>query len=96
MLTITRPISAVANWVSSHSGRFGAQMPIRSPLPKPSATRPAAKRRASSFSSRQVQRSPLSQNAAARESGWVAAVPASSRTDGLLQQRGRPRADDVG
>ena len=78
MLTITAPISAVANWVSSHSGRFGAQMPIRSPLPKPSATRPAAKRRASSFSSRQVQRRPLPQNTAAVASGQAAAVSASS------------------
>ena len=33
---------AVANWTSTHSGTFGAQMPTRSPLAIPSASSPLA------------------------------------------------------
>ncbi len=42
MLTSTSPAFAVANWVTTHSEQFGAQMPTRSPGTSPSASRPAA------------------------------------------------------
>ena len=33
---------AVANWVTTHSWRFGAQMPTRSPFPTPRAMKARA------------------------------------------------------
>ena len=42
MLTRIAPSFAVAYWTNTHSAQFGAQMPTRSPLPTPSASRPSA------------------------------------------------------
>ncbi|CPB34773.1 Uncharacterised protein [Mycobacterium tuberculosis] len=44
MVTRIAPISAVAYWTSTHSHRFGAQMPTRSPGPIPARTSPVASR----------------------------------------------------
>ena len=42
MVTRIAPIFAVAYWVISHSGQFGAQIPTRSPLPIPTTSSPCA------------------------------------------------------
>ncbi|VWC84780.1 hypothetical protein BLA17378_04169 [Burkholderia aenigmatica] len=69
---------AVANWVSSHSTRFGDQMPTRSPGSIPSATRPAARTSISCANVRQSQRMPCSRNTTAGRAGTRAAVSCSS------------------
>ena len=48
----------LANWVNTHSDRFGAQMPTRSPGCKPDASRPAATSSARCSNSRHVHRTP--------------------------------------
>ena len=58
MVTRISPALAVANCVSSHSGRFGDQMPMRSPGSRPSASKPAASASTWSASCRQVSRTP--------------------------------------
>ena len=42
---------AVAYWLTTHSKRFGDQMPTRSPFPTPRAIRPRAARSDCSHSS---------------------------------------------
>ncbi len=69
---------AVANCVSSHSARFGDQMPTRSPRRTPSAHRPAADASTSSSSCCQVKRNRWSTNTAASRSGQRRAAAASS------------------
>ena len=59
MLTRIAPIRAVANWVSTHSGTFGAQMPTRSPLAIPWASSPLASASTSAANSVYVHRRPL-------------------------------------
>ncbi|MCY1236831.1 hypothetical protein D9M72_495040 [compost metagenome] len=69
---------AVANWVTTHSGRFGAQMPTRSPGWMPRWRRPLARRSTWSLNSAQFQRTPCSRNTTAGPSGFAATVRASS------------------
>ncbi len=51
MFTRIAPILAVAYWVNVHSAQFGAQMPTRSPLVIPAASRPRASASTSAASS---------------------------------------------
>ncbi len=79
MFTRIAPMRAVANCVSSHSLRFGDQMPTRSPLRMPSAARPAASTSISVANSRQVQRTCCSRNTTAGRSGKRSAVSRRKR-----------------
>ena len=56
---------AVANCVTSHSQRFGDQMPMRSPFSEAERSRPAASASTASASSPQVKRLPCSTKTAA-------------------------------
>jgi hypothetical protein len=51
MLTSTTPAFAVAYCTKAHSTRFGLQMPIRSPVSKPAASRARATRSTSASNS---------------------------------------------
>ena len=79
---------AVANCVTSHSARFGDQMPRRSPRSRPSDSSPAASSSTTAPNSRQVQRTPCSRNSTAGRSPKRATVSASSAGMRLLGQRG--------
>src|SRR5690242_14148271 len=62
------PIRAVAYCTNTHSGRFGDQIPTRSPGPTPSPTSARASVSTSSSSSRYVHRRPLGTSASASRS----------------------------
>ena len=79
MFTRIAPIRAVANCVSSHSARFGDQMPTRSPAATPSLSKPDARTSTSSANSRQVQRMFCSRKITAGRSGNFAAVSRRKR-----------------
>ena len=79
MLTRIAPMRAVANCVSSHSLRFGDQMPTQSPFAMPSAARPAASTSISCANSRHVQRTCCSRNTTAGRSGKRPAVSSRNR-----------------
>ncbi len=42
MVTRIAPSFAVPYWTKTHSAQLGAQMPTRSPVPTPRASRPSA------------------------------------------------------
>ncbi len=69
---------AVANWVTSHSQRFGDQMPTRSPFARPSARKPAASASTVSESSLQVKRLSWSTKTAASSVPYLLTVSESS------------------
>ena len=74
MLTSTAPILAVANWISVHSGQFGAQIPTRSPFPIPRFSNPTATASTSRLSSAYVHRRPEGRSTRASRSPWAATV----------------------
>ena len=87
MLTRTRPIRAVANWVTIHSCRFGAQMPTRLPRRRPSASRPAAISSARCFRSYHDRRRFSASKIAASRGPWRDTV-LSSCCDSVMKRSG--------
>src|SRR6185312_16118053 len=72
MLTRMTPSFAVAYCTSVHSATLGAQIPTRSPFPRPAASRPSATVSTSSRIWAYVQRRPLGTSTIASWSGWAA------------------------
>ncbi|GAB2938427.1 hypothetical protein GCM10027203_44750 [Nonomuraea fastidiosa] len=65
---------AVAYCVSTHSAQFGAQMPTRSPLAMPRASRPSATSFTAASNSAYVHRRPVAISTSASLSGCRATV----------------------
>src|SRR6478735_4791379 len=68
MLTRIAPILAVAYWTSVHSEQLGAQIPTRSPVLTPTASRARASRSTSARSSAYVHRLPCATSTSASRS----------------------------